>query len=169
MIDKSAFLRAVEAIPKDGGSFVITRDMLPSVFLSAETLSKGSGDRPLAASDGFSGRLSCLGSKSVGAKSAIAIRLYNDNAYDLHLDQGEYPIRIGVHVMTLDGKMLVFDGGYRVPLTGIIKSNSSQDIEVDLKSIDYEAVGSLPVKLEFALLQEGNAWFGNASCRIELK
>lgn len=75
-----------------------------------------------------------------------------------------------MHVLHADGKMLQFDNGFRVPATDYIRRGESNEIRMPLSSI-LQRVGSgrgSSLLAEFALVQDGNAWFGDIACRVPL-
>ncbi|MFL1560689.1 hypothetical protein ACI77J_05540 [Pseudomonas sp. O64] len=141
----------------------IDRAQHPEIFKDLMTLRKGSGDFAILPITDLKATLTCT---RLDEQQHIAIDLNNNGTFSLTLGQGPFPISVGVHVKGRDGTMLLWDSGYRIAGDLVVKPGEKKRLVFDLK--DYTGANQYKAdptnSLQFELVQDGNAWFSNASC-----
>lgn len=136
---------------------------------------RGFGAKAITPLSIMKGSLECkltselVAAPSSGAKVVLTIRNLSD--FDWKLNQGKYPLRIGVHYRKPDGTMLQWDNGFRIPAGSYISTGEAAQIPVSLASLNLKGIdfNQGDVVAEFALVQDGNAWFDNIACTIPIK
>ncbi|WP_045155472.1 hypothetical protein [Pseudomonas fluorescens] len=149
----------------------IASSVHPQLFVDSSVIYKGSGDAPVVPYTDMVGSLGCSfdsGSNAVANKT-LSLTLSNKSFFRWSLGSGSFPINIGYHIETDDGQLVVWDNGYRVPLTGYIDPGESKTIQISLQSIrlpgDKPLANSQHVR--FALVQDASAWFSEISCVVK--
>lgn len=163
-----ALIKTMQPIQK---GLVIEAQKYSNVFLDWNVLMKGSGDIIIPVNGGLAGKLSCQLNDYIHMRESgmLKIEIKNESGYDWFLNEGQYPLRIGMHVTGGDGSMLMFDDGYRLPVEGVIKAGSRRSFDIPLKPIVPLARYTEPFNLEFVMVQDGNAWFSGTGCQVMLK
>lgn len=105
---------------------------------------------------------------SLDADVKVTIRNLSD--FDWKLNQGKYPLGIGVHYWKNDGTLLQWDDGFRIPGDLYIASRNSREISISFPLLDSEKIyfNQRNIIAEIGLVQDGVAWFKNISCKIVL-
>ncbi|WP_313451294.1 hypothetical protein [Stutzerimonas kunmingensis] len=141
----------------------IERTQHPEIFKDVSLLTKGGGDSAILPITDLNVTLTCT---ALDKQQRVAIDLNNNGTFNLSLGQGSFPISVGVHVKGPDGKMLLWDSGYRMAGGLVVKPGEKKRLVFDLK--DYTGANQYTAdpanSLQFELVQDGNTWFSNASC-----
>ena len=159
----------------DKAGLVITRAAYPKVFFDSSTATRGMGDRIISPLSDMKGKLSCTTDSQTLAKAArtnaLHITLENGSDFDWKLGEARYPIRIGLLIIRKEGKILRWDNGFRVPADLLIPRGASASLRVPVSSIDSKGLpaDSGEVVAEFALVQDGHAWFGHIGCQVPIR
>ncbi len=164
-------LRSALAAASAVSGTTITKHDYPNVFLDGKTIMRGLGLEPITPFSDMKGELNCsLPSKIDPATSAdtITLKLRNNTQFDWSLDEGAFPLKIGVHLYDQAENLLSFDDGYRLATRGYIRHGDELEFHVNLKSIPPVETWK-PAYIEFAVVQDGNAWFDTLKCRVLLK
>jgi hypothetical protein len=151
---------------------VILRTQQPALFADTTALTRGMGQMAIKPITDMRGQLTCKLETAPGADhGTILLRLDNQSPFDWKLDHGPFPIRIGLHILQANGKMLRWDDGYRVATDAYIRRGSSETIRVPLGTIPFGAypLSAGPLAAQLALVQDGNAWFGGINCTLPLQ
>lgn len=172
LIDGEALTRFVGK-QADKGNSVIGKADHPELFADGAALVRGLGQAAIAPISDMRGHLSCkveAGPEDGGASDTLLLTLANQSRFDWKLNDGPFPIRIGVHIRQPDGKLLRWDDGIRVPADAYVGRGASRTIRMPLSSLQMraETKGRGALVAEFALVQDGNAWFGDISCAVLL-
>jgi hypothetical protein len=158
----------------DKSNSVIRKADHPEIFADGAALARGRGQAPIAPISDMRGRMGCkveAGTETGGASDTLLLTVENQSSFDWKLGDGPFPIRIGVHLLQPDGKLLRWDDGFRVPTDAYIRRGASSTIRLPINTVPLgaEVKGSSPLVAEFALVQDSNAWFGNVSCTVPLR
>lgn len=153
---------------------VIQRAQDPELFANMMELTRGLGHTVIMPITNMQGQLTCKVNAKPGtgnASGTILLTLDNRSAFDWKLGSGPFPIRIGVHILKADGKMLRWDDGFRVSTDAYIRRGSNYTVHLPFSALPLGAyaIGIGPLAAQFALVQDGNAWFGNISCTVPLQ
>jgi phosphoglycerol transferase len=144
----------------------------PEIFADGAVEFRGSGQVTISPASDMQGRLNCEreAGSTAGVADTLVLTLTNKSRFDWRLNSGAFPIRIGVHIRQPDGKVLRFDDGFRVPTEAYIRRGDSHTIRVPFNTLPVppEMRSSGPLLAEFALLQEGYAWFNDINCAVPL-
>lgn len=167
-------LERVLAENDDKNSIVLEKVMYPDVFFEAQKLDRGLGDRAIEPITDMKGDFVCALESSQGVTAVrsdtLVLTITNRSDFDWTLGEGRYPLRIGAHIFTPDGTLLRFDDGFRVPAEIFIAKNSSAKIRFPLDGLSLKGTGSWQeIIAEFALVQDGNAWFEMLSCKVTIR
>lgn len=168
--------------------WVIDRKSHPGVFRSAAGMDRGMGESPVLPLTDMKGKIQCSASQSnVSSKSndSWVMAITNSSDFDWILDQGQYPIRIGVHIRDSAGSMLRWDDGWRLKTdntqnaTGsstvkghlLIPKGGTARVDVSLSQLDLTGTGegNHGLAADFRMVQDGHAWFGHLGCEIAIK
>jgi hypothetical protein len=158
----------------DKSTVVIERTTHPEVFFVAAKLDRGVGEKPIFPLSDMRGEFQCAvestASNGIGS-DILLMTLVNHSNFDWKFNQGNYPIKIGVHLRSLDGMLLRWDDGFRVPTDAYIPSNGSVEIRFPLAGLSLEGItkGQREVVADFGLVQDGHAWFNELSCKTILR
>lgn len=151
---------------------VILRTAHPEIIAEKSVIERGRGNAPISPLTDVQGKMVCGPSHEFGGESVdgITFVLRNQSDFDWQLGEGRYPLRIGVHMKSKDGQMLRWDDGFRVPTHAYIKRGNAQTINLRLDALPLgaEIRSKRPLIAEFALVQDGNAWFANVACQTAL-
>jgi len=155
-------------------SYVIGKADHPEIFVDGSTIARGFGLIPIVPISDMRGQVDCkveAAPESDGASDMLLLTVKNQSHFDWRLGDGSFPIRIGVHIKQTDGKILRWDDGFRVPTEAYIRQGESRTIRLPLNTLPLSAEvrNSGPLVAEFALVQDGNTWFGNVSCTVPLR
>lgn len=122
--------------------------------------------------DGVSlqGKLSCAFVDPVGGVAApkVKINLVNQGSSHWLLGTGEFPIKVGVHLRDMDGSMVLWDNGYRVPGRIYLEPGGAGEWTIALADLGIDAnmlLGRARM-LEFAVVQDGHRWYSDLSCTL---
>ena len=131
---------------------------LPSRFVQGQELF----------SDAFSARIVCLdGPPLISAGQTRTVRVEVENASSVPWDHHEpFPIRLGNHWLSADGKMQVKDDG-RTRLPSGLLPRQKLTAELQIKAPEMPGI----YLLELDVVQEGVAWFkdlGSKTCVLEV-
>jgi len=100
----------------------------------------------------------------------LRLKINNMSEYTYHLNIGPHPIKIGYHIVDDEGKVLLWDNGFRVDKQLVIMPESSETLSLSIEDINIDAYQDS--FLVFDLLQEGNAWFNSnineSKCKIKI-
>jgi phosphoglycerol transferase len=144
----------------------------PEIFADGAVEIRGSGQITISPASDMRGRLNCERETghTPGVADTLVLTLTNKSRFDWRLNLGAFPIRIGVHIRQPDGKVLRFDDGFRVPTEAYIRRGDSHTIRVPFNTLPVppEMRSNGPLLAEFALLQEGYAWFNDINCAVPL-
>jgi hypothetical protein len=126
---------------------------------------RGFGQDPIKPISDMRGKMEC---KVEGGTGILILTLENQSRFDWSLNNGQLPIRVGYHIRQPDGKLLLWDDGFRVPTDAYIRRGTSGTIRLPINTIPLreKVKSSGPLVVEFALVQDGHAWFGNVSCKV---
>ena len=116
------------------------------------------------------------GGPTAKASDTVVLTLENRSAFDWRFDTGPYPLRIGVHMRRLDGTLLRWDDGLRVP-TAIpggsgeplsIPRGSAGQVQFRLSQLDFKGLedGHQDAVADFRMVQDGHAWFEELGCKV---
>lgn len=148
---------------------VLTKVAHPELFINSVALMRGLGDTAILPITDMIGEMRCAVRRAAkpGGGAEVVLTLINLSNFDWKLNQGAFPLRVGVHIRQADGTMLVWDNGFRTTAEPYIKRGASQEITVALNTIPMSgsAQGAKPDMFEFEFVQDGNAWFNKISCR----
>ena len=154
-------------------------------------MERGNGDAPLFPLPELTklqGQFQCAVRSSVSNKSSddeLEITIKNNTDFDWTFNQGKFPMQIGAHIRTLEGALLRWDDGLRIPTDtpGIVigKTTRSQALvvpggasrqlrfplsQINLKGIE---VGRQSLIADFRLVQDGHAWFEHLGCKVNIR
>lgn len=142
----------------------IRRDEHPDIFIDGDSLMRGMGNSAILPISDMLGRMSC---RVDAGGDAVLLTLDNQSSFGWKLGAGDYPIRVGVHLRTREGELLLWDDGFRVAGNAYLGRGESTAMRVPLRDVPkVDDTGQ--VMAEFALVQDGNAWFGWISCSLAL-
>ncbi|MDO8370158.1 MAG: hypothetical protein Q7S71_05590 [Candidatus Nitrotoga sp.] len=185
-------LKKLLEINNDKNALIIERAAHPEVFFTEAKLSRGVGDKPIFSLSELSsmhGKIRCAvaSSASTGAASSdtLVMTIANDTDFDWKFNQGNFPLRIGVHLRSLDGTLLRWDDGWRLS-TGIpgyvtgkvtrsealsIPQGTSTELRFPLSQLNLEGLGVSHQNLiaDFRMVQDGHAWFEHIGCKVVVR
>jgi hypothetical protein len=176
----------------DKSALVIERREHPEVFFTAAKLDRGVGDLPtfpLSELSSMQGAVQCkvASSASTNARTSdtLLIAITNNTDFDWKFNVGKFPLQVGVHLTSLDGKLLRFDDGLRLPtgspghITGkvtrsepfFIPSGTTGQLRFPLSQLNLKGLGEDHQDLiaNFRMVQDGHAWFEHLGCNVVVK
>jgi hypothetical protein len=104
------------------------------------------------------------------SSSEIVLTLKNQSDFNWRLGYGPFPLAIGVNYLRSNGDVVLFDDGFRHKADLRIARGESVDIRIPLSSFPASKLAILNGAriARFALVQDGNAWFGSVSCKLPI-
>lgn len=156
--------------------FTVERDVHPDVFIDMNSIDEGAGSRAVAPLSVMAGSLSC---KLPDHGSAVEVSVQNTSSFDWTLQSGNFPLSFGVHIKSATGEVIQFDDGTRFPLKKdappalgkrlgriVIESGKTKTFVVPLSELSQSPLPKGAALAEFAMVQDGNAWFNNLKCEV---
>lgn len=173
LVSPEALDRVIEQ-SADRTLIIIESTIHPEVFIDGSTAERGMGERPVTPLSDMKGEFLCaLESKRTKAvpSDTLVLTIKNLSAFDWRLDQGGYPLRIGVHLYNLDGTLIRWDDGFRIPADTLIARNSNVAIRFPLSRLSLKGAvdGKSEVIAKFALVQDAHAWFEPLNCNVVIR
>lgn len=185
-------LKALLEKDNDKGTLVVERAAHPKVFFTEAKFGRSDGDRPifpLSELSSMQGTVQCTvaSSASAGAASSdtLVMNITNNSDFDWQFNQGKFPLRVGVHLRSLDGALLRFDDGFRLPtgtpgyVTGKITRSepfsiphgTTGQLQLPLSQLNLKGFGEGKKSLiaDFRMVQDGHAWFEHLGCKVAVK
>lgn len=168
LLDGAALVRAVI-----GGATTVERSAHPALFRSGEQVNRGLGMKAILPLSDMAGDLRCsMAAPASGDESGAAaiVRISNRSNFDWQFGTGPFPFKLGVHVRGPADSMVRWDDGYRVPTEIYVAAGASVDVRVPLAPISRTGIDAQgrDLALEFAIVQDGHAWFDPLRCRVPL-
>lgn len=147
---------------------VIRKADYPDLFVDGSVFTRGNGKTAIMPISDMRGRIGC---KIEAGTNKLLLTVENQSHFDWKLGDGPLPIRIGVHIIKVGGEVVRWDDGFRIPSDAYISRGTSHTIRLALDTVPRvaETKGSDSLVAEFALVQDGNAWFNNISCTVPLR
>lgn len=171
LVDAVGLKQLVATMP-GSGPVTVERAGHPALFFAAGDLERGSGNKPVSPPTAMAGSLTCtrLDGADGQPSGMLQLTLKNGNPFDLQLEAGKLPFKIGMHLKAPDGTMLRWDDGMRVPAGGYLVAGESATYQFPLANISRAGITLPHDKLvaEFALVQDGHAWFNHINCSVPL-
>ncbi|MFS1291587.1 hypothetical protein ACLRDI_28135 [Pseudomonas piscis] len=147
----------------------VTNKTHPELFLDESVLTKGTGDFAVTPLDAMKGSLSCTQKEGTSSNKKLTLTLTNKSNFNWSIGAGQFPIKIGYHIESIDGTTTQWDNGYRASSNRVLSPGESETLTVPLSALQLPSVSKTEsLQLRFALVQDGNAWFSNISCTIPL-
>lgn len=167
-------LEQVLAASSDSSEIIVDRASHPTVFRDPTVVDRGTGDYVILPTTDLQGAMQCSlasGAHSARIDDTVVLRLTNNSDFDWQLDSGKYPLRIGVNLYDLNGKLFDWDKGIRVPGQVQVATGDSVELRYPIAQIDTKLRSAEQHNyiVQFALVQEGSAWFDNMTCRVQLE
>lgn len=169
----------------DKSALVIERAAYPEVFFSAANLDRGIGEKPILPLSDMRGEFQCSVARvaSTGAATdTLVVTLKNTSDFDWKFNQGKFPLQIGVHLRSLDGTLLRWDDGLRLPtgtpgyVTGKVTRSeplsvprgTAGQLRFPLSQLNLKDLGGSHQDLiaDFRMVQDGHAWFEHLGCNL---
>jgi len=173
LIEGEALSRFVNSQSQKVNSVIRKADH-PELFSDSSAVTRGLGQSAIVPLSDMLGKFFCTveaGPQSGSASDMLRLTVSNQSRFDWKMGDGPFPIRIGVHIRQQDGKLLRWDDGFRVPADAYIRQGTSHTFRLPLNALplgaEVRASGTLVA--EFALVQDGHAWFGNINCSVPLR
>ena len=136
----------------------------PQLFVNQQRFDRGVGQTRIGPIQDMQGDIVC---DSAAGESSIILIVKNRSSFDWKFNEGQYPLRLSMHLYRSDGSLARPDG-FSVPTDTYLPAGESTRISVDSSMVFSPALaGTLTAR--FALMQDGNAWFsqpGNAECTV---
>ena len=178
-------------INNNKNALIIERAAHPEVFFTEAELGRGDGDKPifpLSELSSMQGTVQCTvaSSASTGAASSdtLVMTIANNTDFDWKFNQGKFPLQIGVHFRSLDGTLLRWDDGLRLPtgtpgyVTGkvtrsealSIRRGTTGQLQFPLSQLNLKGFGEGQQNLiaDFRMVQDGHAWFEHLGCEVSI-
>ena len=160
----------------DQKSFAIDATTYPDVFRTGARLRAGMGIDAFSSSSDMAGTVACdISSGGAAAKpeDSIEVTITNQNAFDLVLGKGNFPISLGFHAYTSDGHTVQWDNGKRwARLDGnaqsAIRAGESASLTIPIAEFKLDTLDRSAALIGLSLVQDGNVWFEQVGCRIPL-
>lgn len=165
MINSVALRAALAASTGDAKAVTVTRLMAPTAFVPASS-ERGMGNKLFEPLTDMKGALICAISPADSSQAVVKIE--NKSDFDWKFGSGTLPFKIGAHIRNASNAMLRFDDGMRVkPGQWLVPAHESVEVTIPLSSISPAGLpGESGQRIEFAVLQEGHAWFEQLSCQV---
>jgi len=173
LIEGEALRRFVNSQSQKVNSVIRKADH-PELFADSSAVTRGLGQAAIVPLSDMLGKMYCkveAAPQSGGASDTLRLTVSNQSRFDWKMGDGPFPIRIGVHIRQPGGKLLRWDDAFRVPTDAYIRRGTSRTIRLPLHTLplNTEVRSNGPLVAEFALVQDGHAWFGNISCTVPLR
>ena len=174
LINESALQKLLAQKKSTPWPLTIERALHPEIFTSAELLTRGSGEKAIQPLTDMKGQMLCgiVAGAAVGSQNdTVLLTLKNKSDFDWYLDRGNLPLRIGMHLHKTDGTLIRWDDGFRLQTDAYVKHGSSVELDLPLSSLDLKTgvEKNATIAIEFALVQDGHAWFSPISCNIAVR
>lgn len=162
---------ALAALVQQTGGHVpltIERSGNPTVFVNAAQASQGMGDKQILPLTSMAGSLQC--ELPAAAPDTVILSIVNTSGFDWQFNSGRLPLKIGLHVKSSAGSMLRWDDGFRVAQLPYVASGAREQVRVPIKLLSRAGIPDnvKDAEFEFAVVQDGHAWFNHLSCRVPL-
>lgn len=157
-----AYVQSLEAAPVR----IIKASEHPGLFVDGHSARLGMGYTRIP-EKAMKGQLECaMDREEQGALGTAVITLSNQSEFDWRMDDGSYPIRVGAMLKKADDTSL--GDGFRVSSPdAFIRRGTSHVFRVPLDQVLDKRHGSQkPAKIDFAVVQDANAWYFHISCSI---
>ncbi len=167
------------------GTMVFERTAHPELFFTSAELDRGSGEKPISPLSEMQGKFQCAVLSTAPtnpANDTLVMKLTNNSDFDWTFNQGNFPLRIGAHLRSLDGELLRWDDGWRLLtgppgyVTGKITRNEplsiprgkTKQFRFPLSQLNLLGVGGEDQDLiaDFRMVQDGHAWFEHIGCQV---
>lgn len=181
LVDRTALADFLSRQSADQQYFALDRASHQNLFLDGMAQMRGGGEARLPSDAGLKGAINCsLVHSQNGNSGTIAIDLQNKSEFDWKLGVGQYPLSIGVHLVDANGTQLRWDDGTRIPPlnthgmfgsgTEVIKAESSREFNFPISALNTDGLQAAGTKFDavFEVVQDGNAWFKDVSCKVSL-
>lgn len=185
-------LKSLLDMNNDKNTLIIERATHPEVFFTEAKLGRGDGNKPifpLSELSSMQGKVRCTvaSSASTGAASGdtLVMTITNNTDFDWKFSQGNFPLKIGVHLRSLDGTLLRWDDGLRLPtetpgyVTGkvtrseplSIPHGTTVQIRFPLSQLNLKGLeeGHQDLVADFRMVQDGHAWFEHLGCKVVVR
>jgi hypothetical protein len=164
-------LKKIVSASATQNGIVVTRAAHPEAFFDSARISRGTGEFAITPISAMKGSLSCKSNATIlGPTSRIDLILHNQTDFDWHLASGQFPIRIGVHLVDDDGKVVSFDEGFRIGDNVVVKQGQEVELSVPFDSLPaiFRGAQGQHKFAQFSLLQEAVTWFPAIECKLPL-
>ena len=168
----------------DKSAWVIDRAAHPEVFFTTVKLDRGDGEKPISRLSDMQGEFRCaIASPAPTAvvSDTLVLTIANNSGFDWTFNQGRFPLKIGVHLRSLDGTLLRWDDGFRLstetpgnathsePLS--IPSGATGQLRFLLSQLNFRGLepGNKDVIADFRMVQDGHAWFEYLGCKVVVR
>lgn len=172
----------------DKGAWVIERTAHPEVFFTFAKLDRGVGAKPIVPLSDMQGEFRCTLEPSTdngAASDTVVMTIANNSDFDWMFNQGGLPLKIGVHMRSLDGTLLRWDDGLRLSTDtpgvvigkttrseafSILRGTSGQ-LRFPLSQLNLKGLsgGQQDVIADFRMVQDGHAWFEHLGCKVVVR
>jgi hypothetical protein len=187
-----AALKALLEKNNDKSALNIERSVHPDVFFTSAELDRGSGEKPifpLAELTKLKGEVQCVVTSSAAADTAssdtLVMTITNNTDFDWELNQGKFPLRIGVHLLSIDGTLRRWDDGWRLSAVGpsyvtgkvtrseplLIPHGTTKQLQLPLSQLNLKGLEKDHQGLvaDFHMVQDGHAWFEHLGCKVIIR
>lgn len=181
-------LNALLINKKGKGTVVVERRMHPEVFFTSTNLYRGAGENLITPLSDMKGDVRCKKQSKVSSEASddtILMNISNNSDFDWKLNQGNFPIKIGVHLRNIDGTIIQWDSGWRFSdeSHGFVSPELSRNdamyiprgakkqflISIPQLNLKKFGAGHQNLIVDFRMVQDGHAWFENLGCKVEVK
>lgn len=168
MIDGVALGAALAAAPATGSATMITRSATPGVFKNTQQADRGMGTTQIKPLTDMAGALRCA--VAPGASATAVVSIDNKSSFDWQFGTGRLPFKLGAHIRAADDAVVRFDDGMRMaPGNWFVPAHGSIDVSIPFASISRAGLPDKPgMRVEFAVVQDGYAWFDQLRCQLPL-
>ncbi len=172
----------------DKSALVIERATHFEVFFTVANMDRGIGTKPILPISDMRGEFQCSVARAAStgaANDTLLVTLANTSHFDWTFNEGKFPLQIGVHLRSLDGSLLRWDDGLRLPtgtpeyVTGkvtrsealSIPQGTSKELRFPLSQLNLKGlgVGHQNLIADFRMVQDGHAWFEHLGCKVVIR
>lgn len=176
----------------DKNTLIIERAAHPEVFFTEAKLGRGDGNKPifpLSELSSMQGKVQCStassASTSTSSSDTLVMTITNHTDFDWKFNQGNFPLKIGVHLRSLDGTLLRWDDGLRLSTEGpgyitgkvtrsehlSIPHGTTRQIRFPLSQLNLKGLeeGHQDLIADFRMVQDGHAWYGHLGCNVVVR